>query len=186
MLLSGALVTAATVAAGRVRITESELRGVVLEAHAATGLTLVDVVLRDCGLANLDGREGTIRRVAAGQCRLVGLDVAGCDITDLRVSDSSLELASFAGARVRDAVFERVNLSEASFQDARLDRVEFVDCELAGADFHRVRSAGCVIRGSSLNGVTGLDGLHGVRMPWSDVLGSAAALAGALGIEIAD
>lgn len=184
--LSGALVEAGSVRAGRIRITESELRGVVFEADAATRLTLVDVVLRDCGLANLDGREGAIRRVTAGQCRLVGLDAGGSDITDLRVADSSLELASFAGARLRDSVFERVNLSEASFQEARLDHVEFVDCELAGADFHRVRSAGCLIRGSSLNGVTGLDGLRGVRMPWSDVLASAPALAGALGIEIAE
>jgi uncharacterized protein YjbI with pentapeptide repeats len=184
--LSGALVEAGTVRAGRIRITESELRGLVLETQAARGLTLVDVVLRDCGLANVDGREGTIRRVTAGQCRLVGIDLAGSDITDLRVSDSSLELASFAGARLRDTVFERVNLGEASFQEARLDHVTFIDCELAGADFHRARTAGCLVRGVSLDGVTGLDGLRGVRMPWTDVLASAAALAGALGIEIAE
>jgi len=184
--LSGALVEPGTVRAGRIRITESELRGVVLETHAARGLSLIDVVLRDCGLANVDGREGAIRRVAAGQCRLVGIDLAGSDITDLRISDSSLELASFAGARLRDTVFERVNLSEVSFQEARLDNVEFIDCELPGADFHRARTAGCVIRGSSLDGVTGLDGLRGVRMPWTDVLASAAALAGAAGIEIAE
>jgi uncharacterized protein YjbI with pentapeptide repeats len=184
--LSGALVEPGAVRAGRIRITESELRGVVFEAPAPTGLTLIDVVLRDCGLANLDGREGTIRRVTAGQCRLVGLDLGGSDITDVRVSDSSLKLASFAGARLRDVAFERVNLSEVSFLEARMDNVRFVDCELAGADFRRVRSAGCAIRGASLDGVLGIDGLRGVRMPWSDVLASAAALAAVVGIEIDD
>ena len=51
------------------------------------------------------------------------------------VSDASLELASFAGARLRDVAFEHVNLSEASFQEARLENVRFIDCELTGADF---------------------------------------------------
>lgn len=182
--VSGALIEQDVIRAGRVRITESELRGVVVEAPAAAGLTLVDVVLHDCGLANVDAREGRIRRVAAEHCRLVGLDVNGGEIGDLRVTDSSLELASFAGARLRDVSFEQVNLSEVSFQEARLEHVRFVGCELAGADFRGARCTACLIRGSSLNGVVGVDALAGVRMPWTDVVASAAALATTLGIEI--
>ena len=184
VVLSGALVARGVVRAGRVRITESELHGVVFEE--AAGLTLVDVILRDCGLPNADAREASIRRVAVEQCRLVGVDFSGGEIGDLRVSDASLELASFAGARLRDVAFEHVNLSEASFQEARLDNVRFIDCELTGADFRGARCAGGLIRGASLNGVIGVDGLRGVAMAWSDVVASAGALAAALGIEIAD
>ena len=182
--LSGALVTGGSVRAGRVRIIETELRGVTIEAASAPGLTLIHVRLSDCGLSNVDGREGIIRRVSALRCRLVGLDLNGGDISDLGVVDSSLELASFAGARLRNVAFHGVNLTEASFQEARLEGVEFIDCELAGADFRRARLSGATIRGSALTGVIGVEALRGVRMPWSDVVASAGALATALGIEI--
>lgn len=184
--LSGALVEQAHVRARRLRITESELRGVVLEAPDAPGMTLRDAILHGCGLANARARQATIRRVAAVHCRLVGLDVGGGEIADLRVTDSSLQLASFAGARLRDVAFEGVNLTETSFLEARLDNVRFAGCELAGADFRGARCAGCEIRGASLDGVLGVEALRGVRMPWSDVVASAAALASALGIQIED
>ncbi|HEX4011971.1 MAG TPA: pentapeptide repeat-containing protein [Solirubrobacteraceae bacterium] len=182
--VSGALVQGGSVRTGRVRIIESELRGVTIEAPAAPGLTLIHVVLRDCGLSNIDGREGVIRRVSALRCRLVGLDVNASDISDLSVGDSSLELASFAGARLRNVSFVGVNLTEASFQEARLEGVEFIDCELAGADFRRARLSGAAIRGAALTDVIGVESLRGMRMPWSDVVASAGALATALGIEI--
>lgn len=184
--LTGALVEAGDVGAARVRIRESELRGVTVEATGATGLTLIDVILRDCSLSNLDARDGMLWRVAADHCRLVGLDLGASEIGDLRVADSSLELASFAGAELRDVSFERVVLTEASFQEARLDHVRFIDCELPGADFRGARCTECLIRGASLDGVVGVDALRGVEMRWSDVIASAAALAHALGIAIAD
>ncbi len=184
--LSGALVEQGEVRARSLRITESELRGVVLEAPAAPGMALVDVVLHDCGLSNVHGREGMIRRVAASHCRLVGLDVGGGEVADLRVTDSTLELASFTGTRLRDVTFERSNLSEASFLEARLENVRFDGCELAGADFRGARCTGCRISGASLDGVLGVEALRGVRMPWADVVASAAALARAVGIQIED
>jgi hypothetical protein len=64
----------------RVRIRESELRGVVLDARDAPGLELIDVVLGHCGLSNVDGREGLIRRVEVARSRLVA---RGCPRTRL-------------------------------------------------------------------------------------------------------
>jgi uncharacterized protein YjbI with pentapeptide repeats len=186
-VLSGVLVDETggePVPAGRVRVRESELRGVIVEAETAPGLELIDVVLNDCGLSNVDGREGFVRRVEVRNSQLVGFGVTGGEVRDLLVVDSSLELASFAGAALQDVVFERVNLVEATFLEARLDGVEFIDCRLAGADFRRAKVNGCAIRGSSLDGVLGVDSLSGLRMPWNDVLASAAALATALGITV--
>jgi uncharacterized protein YjbI with pentapeptide repeats len=185
--LSGALVErdgADRVHASQVSISESELRGVVLDPGMVPGLTLRDVILRDCGLSNVDGREGAIGRVEVHRSQLVGFSCSQGRIRDLRVVDSSLQLASFALSRVQSAVFERVNLTEASFLNARLQDVEFIDCRLAGADFRGASLKRCVIRGCSLEGVAGVDSLRGVRMPWVDVLASAAAMAEALGIEI--
>ena len=58
--LSGALVVGdgGAVQAERIRVRESELRGVVLEPATVPGLTLADVIMRDCGMSNVDGREG--------------------------------------------------------------------------------------------------------------------------------
>jgi uncharacterized protein YjbI with pentapeptide repeats len=185
--LSGVLVqrdAGDPVAASGVRIIESELRGVTLHAEHVPGLTLRDVVLRDCGLSNLNGREGQLTRVEIHRSQLVGFGCSGGRIQDLRVIGSSLQLASFAHSRLRRVVFDGVQLSEASFERARLDGVQFIDCRLAGADFTGATLTGCAIRGSSLDGVIGISSLRGVRMPWPDVLESAAAMAGTLGIEI--
>ena len=184
--LSGVLVTGdgSPVTASRLRARESELRGVALEPGAVPGLTLADVVLRDCGLSNVDGREGRLTRAEVHRCQLVGFGLERGDVRDLRVIDCSLQLASFASATLRNVVFERVNLAEASFMHARLESVAFVDCRLQGADFRHVKLAGCLIRGASLDGVLGVEAMRGLRMPWPDVLASAAALASALGIDV--
>jgi uncharacterized protein YjbI with pentapeptide repeats len=168
----------------RVQVRESSLEGVTLAAGAVPGMSLSDVVLSDCDLSNLDGREGLLRRVEVRTSRLVGTGFSEAGIQDLRVLDSSMMLASFAAARLRSAVFERVNLSESSFLDARLNDVAFIDCDLRGADFRGARLIDCSISGSSLDGVLGVDSLSGLTMPWPDILDSAAALATALGISI--
>jgi uncharacterized protein YjbI with pentapeptide repeats len=184
--LSGALVTGdgSRLAAARVRVHESELRGVVFEPGNVPGLTLADAILRDCGMSNVDAREGRLTRVEVHRSQLVGFDLSRGDVRDLRVVDCSLQLASFASATLRNVVFERVNLAEASFMHAHLESVAFVDCRLHGADFRHVKLAGCVIRGASLDGVLGVASMRGLLMPWPDVLTSASALAVALGIDV--
>jgi uncharacterized protein YjbI with pentapeptide repeats len=184
--LTGMLITGdgGEVAAKGVRLRECELRGVVLAPGNSPGLILADVILRDCGLSNLDGREGRLSRVEVHRSQLVGFGLSRGEVRDLRVVDSSLQLASFASATLRNVVFERVNLAEASFMHARLEAVAFVDCRLQGADFRHAKLSGCAIRGASLDGVLGVESLRGVRMPWPDVLASAGALATALGISI--
>jgi uncharacterized protein YjbI with pentapeptide repeats len=184
--LSGARVGAsdAPLAARRVRVRESELDGVVFEPGNTPGFTLLDVVVRGCGLSNLDAREGLMSRVEIRGSQLVGFGFIRGEVRDLWVVDSSLQLASFASAKLHNVVFERVNLAEASFMDARLEAVAFIDCRLDGADFRGALASGCAIRGASLDGVLGVESLRGLRMPWADVVGSAGALAAALGIVV--
>ena len=187
LLLDGVLVEHEgqdAIRADRVQISQSELHGLVLEATDAPGLRLSDVLLRDCDLSNVDAREGSLRRVNIRDSRFVGFGLTGGRAQDVKVTDSSLELASLAFAQLRNVVFERVKLSEASFMEARLESVEFIACELAGADFRRVELKGCSIRGSTLDGVVGVEYLKGLAMPWPDLLASTGALAAALGIIV--
>jgi uncharacterized protein YjbI with pentapeptide repeats len=168
----------------RIVVSESELRGVAIDAGDAPGLRLSDVMLRACDLSNVDGREGSLHRVQVDGSRLVGFRLTGGTIEDLRVVDSSLALVSLAFSKLRRVVFERVDLAEASFLEAQLEGVTFIDCKLAGTDFRGVKLKGCAMRGTSLDGVLGVDSLRGIAMPWVDVLDSAAALAAALGINV--
>ncbi len=64
------------VTAARILITESELRGVAINPGDAPGLRLSDVILRACDLSNVDGREGSLRRVEIHGSRLMGFGLA--------------------------------------------------------------------------------------------------------------
>ena len=187
LVLDGALVERdgmEPVRADRVLVTESELRGVAIDADDAPGLRLSDVILRACDLSNVEGREGSLRRVEIHGSRLVGFGLAGGTVQDARILGSSLALASLAFSKLKDVIFERVDLTEASFMEAHLERVLFVDCKLAGTDFRGVKLKACAIRGTSLEGILGVDCLRGVTMPWVDVIDSAGVLATALGISV--
>jgi uncharacterized protein YjbI with pentapeptide repeats len=187
LVLDGALVVcegAEPLRADRILVSESELRGVVIDAKRAPGLRLSDVIFRACDLSNVDGGDGSLRRVEIHGSRLMGFALAGGTVQDVRVLDSSLALASLAFAKLKDVIFERVDLTEASFMGAELESVAFIDCKLAGTDFRRVKLKACTIRGTSLDGILGVDSLGGVTMPWVDVVDSAGALAAALGINI--
>jgi uncharacterized protein YjbI with pentapeptide repeats len=96
----------------RITIRESELRGVALQTPTGSALELRDVRLHGCDLSNTEARDATLWRVDVASSRLLGLRVPDSDVRELRVSDSSLVLATFAYARLRHVSFERVDLSE--------------------------------------------------------------------------
>ncbi len=62
--------------------------------------------------------------------------------------------------------------------------MSFEGCDLTGADFRGARLKECTIRGTSLDAVVGVESLRGLTMPWTDLVGSVAALAAALGIAV--
>jgi uncharacterized protein YjbI with pentapeptide repeats len=168
----------------RIRVQESELRGLTLGEGAATEFLLGDARLLSCDLSNLRARRGAIRRVELSDCKLVGFSLSEGKVEDLRVVGGTMMLSSFAHSSLRRVAFENVNLREASFLETQLESVHFDGCELTGADFRGARLKGCAIRGSSLDGVLGVGSLRGLTMPWGDLVGSVAALAAALGIGV--
>lgn len=168
----------------RVRVQESELRGLTLGEGTVTQLVLSDARLLGCDLSNIRARSGAIRRVELSDSRLVGFSLGEGRVEDLRVAGGTMMLCSFAHSALRRVTFERVNLREASFLETQLASVSFDGCDLTGADFRGARLKQCTIRGSSLDGVLGVEALRGLTMPWTDLVGSVAALAAALGIGV--
>lgn len=185
LALSGALVSGVgrePLTVGRLRLEESELRGVRLQPGELSAFALRDVVLSDCDLSNLHCRQGSMRRVEIHASRLLGFALTEARIQDLSVLDSAMAYASFARSKLQRVVFERAILRDASFMETRLQSVSFIDCELAGADFRGAKLEACTMRGTTLEGVNGVDSLGGLTMAWPDLVASAAALASALGI----
>src|ERR1700689_263688 len=62
-------------ASARVRVEESELRGLTLREGIATELVLRDARLSGCDLSNLRVRSADIRRVEIEESRLVGFGI---------------------------------------------------------------------------------------------------------------
>lgn len=166
-----------------VRVAAADVGGLALSGGEVS-LEARDAVLGDCDLSNVQARGARLHRVQLRGCRLVGLGLVEAELEHVRVDGGTLQLASFGHSRLHRVMFEGADLREASFVGADLTQVAFEGCQLVGADFRDARLSGCAIRGSSLEGVVGISSLRGVVMPAGDVVASAAALAGALGIEV--
>lgn len=80
----------------RLRVEESILRGVDLSGGHVPNLTLADVRLAKCNLANCDARGGWMTRVAARECRakVTNCELRGCGLDAIR------GVTSLRGARM--------------------------------------------------------------------------------------
>jgi uncharacterized protein YjbI with pentapeptide repeats len=168
----------------RLSATDSELRSVTLAPAERLAMTLRDTVLRDCDISNQRAEGCSLRRVELHATRALGLNVSELDARDVRITASSMSLASFAYGRIESCVFDSVDLREAVFMQTTLVRVAFLDCDLTGADFRGARLDACRLRRTRLTGILGADSLRGLSMPWADVLDAAGVFAAALGVEI--
>ena len=163
-----------------------ELKGVDLSGERRPGLELVDVALSDCNLANLHARGGSLRRATVRGCRMTGVLWTEGTVRDVTLSQSRIDLASFAASTLEQVVFDGCILCQTDFQDAELRAVRFVDCDLTGADLSGARMSRCELRGCTLEALRGAESLRGAAMPWPDIVAAAGTFADALGIRVLD
>ncbi len=67
--------------------------------------------------------------------KLMGIDLAAAQLSDIAFDRAGLGIAIFDGARLEDVGFDGADLRGASFVGARLTAVTFVDADLRGAVF---------------------------------------------------
>jgi uncharacterized protein YjbI with pentapeptide repeats len=168
-----------------VEIVRSRFTDADLGAAQLRGLRLSDCEVVTSNLANLVAIDGTLERCAFSACRLTGFSWPGT-LEEVRFSDCRIDLAAFGHARFRRAVFEGCLLADADFRDARFDSVAFHRCDLTTATFSGARFERSEIRGCTLDGIRGVDGLHGAALDWEDVVGLAGSMAAALGIRVVE
>jgi uncharacterized protein YjbI with pentapeptide repeats len=149
-----------------------------------TSLTLAqlfDVRLDGCDLAGAEWEKAHLRRVELSGCRLVGLKLSDSSLDDLLVSKCNVELARFWKCSFKAARFDHCVLREASFDGSDLSGVIFRDCDLSQADLRNTKLKGADLRGSTISGVqVGIRELQGVIVTSIQAI----QLAGLLGMTI--
>jgi uncharacterized protein YjbI with pentapeptide repeats len=168
------------------RFEESRLERVDLSGGRLARLSLSDVELESCNLANADVRGGSAWRARIARSRLTGLSWHEGLIRDTVLSDCRIDLSSFAATRLERVVFERCLLVQADFQEANLRAVRFVDCDLTEADISQAQFTGCELRGCTIDGLRAAERLRGVAMPWEDIVASVGTFAAAIGVTVLD
>jgi uncharacterized protein YjbI with pentapeptide repeats len=156
------------------RFEEARLERVDLSAGRLAHLSLSDVELESCNLANADVRGGSAWRTRIMRSRLTGVAWHEGLIRDTLLSDCRIDLASFGATRLDQVVFERCLLMQVDFQETSLRRVRFVDCDLTEADVNDARFEGCELLGCTIDGMRGAERLRGVAMPWEDMVARSA------------
>lgn len=150
------------------------------------GLSLADVELRGANLANADFRSASLRRVAVVRGRLTGIQWSGARLDDVRFEGCRIDLAAFTGCELRRVAFDDCRLVGSDFQDLSAQDVVFTDCDLSEVDLTGARFARTEMHRCTLDGIRALERLRGVGMRWDDVLASAGAFAGAIGVRVLD
>ena len=154
---------------------------------AAVGAALLrDIVVAGGSWANLRSDKMRLRRVAFRGVRMTGATLSGASLEDVSFSDCRIDLAAFRSAGLTRVRFDGCRLDEVDFTGAKLASVQFSDCVLARALWAEATLSRCEMRGTDISGAANPERLRGVRMPWTDVLASAAVLAEAVGVEIVE
>jgi uncharacterized protein YjbI with pentapeptide repeats len=168
------------------RFEEARLERVDLGGGRLARLSLSDVELESCNLANADVRGGSAWRTRIVRSRLTGVAWHEGLLRDTVFSDCRIDLSSFATTRLDQVVFERCLLMQVDLQESSLRRVRFVDCDLTEADVNDARFESCELRGCTIDGMRGAERLRGIAMPWEDIVASVGTFAAAVGVTVID
>jgi len=126
------------------------------------GMSLLDVRMEECDLANLGVYKGQLQRVEVVASRMVGLKAAEAEFQDMLFKECKGEFALFRSATFKSVRFEGCDLTEADFGGADLSGVIFAGCKLDRCEMAGAKLMGADFRGSSIEGLkVGLEELRG-------------------------
>lgn len=155
----------------RVRLTGSEFGS----------LTLRDVRLVGCDLANVRAHRINWVRVELIDCRLTGLSTRAAECQDVLVENSDARFVQLLGGVFRRCEFTGSDLQEADFREADLSSAVLRACKLTRADLRQARLRGTDFRKSELEGMlVGVSDIDGAIVDAAQAM----VLARLMGLEI--
>lgn len=118
-----------------------------------TGLSLTDVSLSACDLANARWDGVIVHRLAVLDSRLMGLHLAEGFVESALFRECIATLSIFFQTEFAGVRFEKCLLAEADFRECDLRGAVFQECDLRDSDFRGARLQGADFRTSTLKGV---------------------------------
>jgi uncharacterized protein YjbI with pentapeptide repeats len=162
-----------------------------VDGAAFTGARLVRASFVDCVIAGSEWSGAELEdcrfeRVEFRRCRMSGVQGHGSRFTDVAMLDCQVD-----GANFRMSVWERGELRDSHFVDsdfyaASLPGSRVHGCDLTNVDFSKCDLSGSRLQGSRLEGIRGGDALLGVSIGSDQLIPTALAVFGALGISVDD
>jgi uncharacterized protein YjbI with pentapeptide repeats len=166
------------------RFTDSSLAGSRLDK-----VTLLDVVLERCDLANTVLGHGSLTRVLLDGCRTTGLVASGLLLRNTTFRDCIVDLGVFRFATFETVEFVDCRLVGADFVSANIGAARFRRCDLTRVDLSQVSAKGALFVDCTWDGVRGVSNLAGATVAHGSPLDAEAfmvATASSLGIRLAD
>ncbi|HEV8532923.1 MAG TPA: pentapeptide repeat-containing protein [Methylomirabilota bacterium] len=130
------------------------LKRVALPNSTFAAITLRDVRLVGCDLANIKTRTLTAVRVEFLDCRMTGFRVEEpAECHDVLIAEGIQTYSQFAYARFTSAEFNSCNFEDANFLGADLQGCIFRGCNLHNADMRGAKLREADLRGSVIEGL---------------------------------
>lgn len=157
-----------------------------LSGRRFTGLRCRDAQFVHCDLSGAVLDESEFTRVTFMNCRLTGVVLGGAELSDVRISDSRADLASFRMARGKFLLIENTSLHAADFYDFAGVDCGLIGCDLGQADFQDARLVGTQLHGSTIDDIRGALFLRGSRIGPDQLVPLGAALLDAVDIQVTE
>lgn len=168
------------------RIQESRWVGGRLAGVRFTGLECRDTEFVQCDLSGAVLDSAVLSRVVFTGCRLTGTVLDGAQLTDVRISDSAADLASFRMAKARFLLIEDSGLHGADLHEFEAEHCALLGCDLGEANFASARMRETDLHGSTVDDVRGALSLRGARISPGQIVPLAGTLLDALGIQVTE
>lgn len=104
------------------------------------------------GKGGSGGRIDALEQLNEDHVPLVGVDVSGAFLQNVRLDSAQLRRASLGGADLRGAHLRRAELQDADLHTANLRGADLRSADLSRADFTGADLAGCTLSSAKLSG----------------------------------
>ncbi|MEH3089050.1 MAG: hypothetical protein PGN24_05385 [Microbacterium arborescens] len=175
-----------TVDGAHARLAESVVAPTALERLDLVGSILADVRFDDIAAAELLARDASWRTVLIAAGRIGTLDAARGRWDGVVLRGLRIDYLSVSGATVRDVVIADCRIGTLDAPGAQLERVRFENTTVDEFDTRAMTSSDLDLRGLEALAFTDVRALRDVTLSLRQAEAHAAALAGALGIDVRD
>ncbi len=143
-----------------------------------------DVIVKSSNFSACKLSDNKITRVKFDGCRMQGIDFNSSELLDVEFINCNLDLSNFRMTQLRSVRFDNCSMIESEFTAGDLKGVIVKDCVLEKVDFVDIKINNVDLSGSQLIDVSGIKGLKGATIDYTQLISLAPELAQSIGLKI--